>query len=66
MNFLITGAAGNLGSHLARHLIESNRAVQGSMNDQSDAQPANTDQPSRASQNLHHLKLLIHPLWVGF
>ncbi len=60
MNLLITGAAGNLGSHLARHLIESNRAVQESMNDQSDAQPASIDQPSRASQNLHHLKLLIH------
>lgn len=28
MNLLITGAAGNLGSNLARHLIESNRSTQ--------------------------------------
>lgn len=28
MNILITGAAGNLGSHLARHFIETNRTVE--------------------------------------
>ncbi|MHB1325841.1 MAG: NAD-dependent epimerase/dehydratase family protein [Thermoleophilia bacterium] len=64
MNLLITGAAGNLGSHLARHLIESNRAVQESMNDQmndqSDEQSASIARHPRASQTPHQLKLLIH------
>ena len=49
MNLLITGAAGNLGSHLARHLIAANS------NDQPDNQPS-----IAANRSTYHLNLLIH------
>lgn len=54
MNILITGAAGNLGSHLARHLIKANAA-----DEVTDHFPNGT-QSSGTAESPHKLKLLIH------
>lgn len=54
MNILITGAAGNLGSYLARHIIKTNAADEA-------AGRVPSDIPGLGATRSHHsLKLLIH------